>query len=179
MWDTSPAAQPGEARQMRTLRYTCAGSTSGTKQGFAWRRYQPECACPEGKSLPLAIKPNAGRGGSQMGGSGSACLNLWPDADGRAFFGGRGDRCRTGMNACRGGVLRSTEVAELGSHRCFALIYCLDAAVLAARRRARARLWFGPSRAERLSLRRGWWRAARSATERREATAWSSGFFSE
>ena len=27
---------------------------SQTKQGFAWRRDQPECACPEGKSLPLA-----------------------------------------------------------------------------------------------------------------------------
>ena len=30
-----------------------AYSTSQTKQGFAWRRDQPECACPEGKSLPL------------------------------------------------------------------------------------------------------------------------------
>ena len=73
MWDKpASAAQPcdarlSEARQIRTLRYTCAGSASGTKQGFAWRRDQPECACPGGKSLPLAIKPNAGRGGSQMG----------------------------------------------------------------------------------------------------------------
>src|SRR5580692_3983778 len=30
------------------------GLTNETKQGFAWRRDQPKCACPEGKSLPFS-----------------------------------------------------------------------------------------------------------------------------
>jgi len=46
------AVRPGKARQSWDVEvHLC--STSQTKQGFAWRRDQPECACPEGKSLPL------------------------------------------------------------------------------------------------------------------------------
>src|ERR1700730_18034717 len=41
------------AADTELLRYTHACSTSGTKHSFAWEQDQPECACPEGKSLPL------------------------------------------------------------------------------------------------------------------------------
>jgi hypothetical protein len=34
-------------------KYAGTYSTSETKQDYAQRRDQPECACPEGKSLPL------------------------------------------------------------------------------------------------------------------------------
>jgi len=54
-WAQPPSAvRPGKAWRWRTLRYTGTCSTSGTKQDFAWRRGRPECACPEGKSLPLS-----------------------------------------------------------------------------------------------------------------------------
>src|SRR5713101_3414064 len=33
---------------------THTSATSQTKQDYAWRRDQPECSCPEGKSLPLS-----------------------------------------------------------------------------------------------------------------------------
>src|SRR5882672_2756016 len=68
MWGQPPRLSRQAKRGALTTdlsQNTHASATAQTKQDYAWRRDQPECSCPEGKSLPLG-KAYPARGWESM-----------------------------------------------------------------------------------------------------------------